>query len=67
MAALERRLCGVDRERDFRCFLADRGGLWQVLVVDGADGGLDGFLVSVRGAAAPATGVVTPTFLPETG
>lgn len=132
MAALERRTCGIDRERDFRHFLADREGLWQALVVDGADGGIDGFLVSVlceatsmlgpgcmrdettaaaliatgldrfrgrapvwlvpadrpvlvqqmyrwgarncelhfaqvRGAAVAPTGVVMPTFLPETG
>lgn len=55
MAALERELCGIDRERDYRYFLANAGGIWHASVLAG-DHGLDGFLVSVGCAASNMLG-----------
>lgn len=56
MAALERELSGIERQRDFRYFLANRDGIWRASVVDRRDGGLDGFLVSVCCAASNMLG-----------
>lgn len=57
MAALERELSGIERERDFRYFLGNRDGIWHASVVDRAGGGLDGFLVSV---CCPASNMLGP-------
>lgn len=48
MVALERRLCGIDRTRDFEYFLRNVEGCWRVVVMDGPDGGLSGFLGSIH-------------------
>ena len=47
VAALERELCGVDREHDFRFFVENRDSIWGASVLFGPDGKLEGFLVSV--------------------
>lgn len=58
MAALERELVGIEREKDYRHFLENRDGLWGVSVLEAADGsGLDGFLVSV---GHPASNMLGP-------
>lgn len=46
LAALDLELAGVQREQDFRYFLANPGGLWRLLVLEQA-GALTGFLASV--------------------
>jgi GNAT superfamily N-acetyltransferase len=47
MAALERELSGIEREDDFRYFLANEDGIWHISVAEDGKGGLDGFLCSV--------------------
>ena len=47
LAALEREISGIDREKDFRYFLENTEGIWKLLVLPSAkNDGLDGFLVS---------------------
>lgn len=48
MADLERELCGIERERDFRYFIENRLGIWNVSVLENHDGRIDGFLCSVN-------------------
>jgi GNAT superfamily N-acetyltransferase len=57
MAALERELAGIEREKDFRHFLENRDGIWGVSVLEGENGGIDGFLASV---AHPASNMLGP-------
>jgi GNAT superfamily N-acetyltransferase len=57
MAALERELVGIEREKDYRYFLENRDGIWAASVLEGATGGLDGFLVSI---AHPASNMLGP-------
>jgi ribosomal protein S18 acetylase RimI-like enzyme len=46
MVALEREVSGIEREKDYHYFLQNAEGIWKVLVLPGADGTVDGFLVS---------------------
>ena len=46
--ALERELSFIEREKDYRFFLRNDGGIWHMSVLIGPDGKLDGFLVSVN-------------------
>ena len=57
MAALERELTGIEREKDYRYFLQNRAGIWHASVLESDAGGLDGFLVSV---AHPASTMLGP-------
>jgi len=56
MAALERDISGIDRERDFRYLLSNREGIWHVSVLEDDAGGIRGFLGSVRHAASHMLG-----------
>jgi GNAT superfamily N-acetyltransferase len=47
MVALERALCGIAREKDYRYFLQNDLGCWQTSVAHNEAGELAGFLVSV--------------------
>ena len=47
VVALERKLCGVYREQDFRFFMENRDNIWGASVLFGPDGNLEGWLVSV--------------------
>ncbi len=47
IVALERDISGISREQDYRYFIENASGIWQTLVVRGAEGALEGFLVSV--------------------
>jgi GNAT superfamily N-acetyltransferase len=44
---LEKAVSGIDRAKDFEYFIRDRQGIWSVLVCEGADGAINGVLVSV--------------------
>jgi GNAT superfamily N-acetyltransferase len=57
MAAVEWEVQHIRRENDLRYFVESPDGLWHVSVIDGARGGLDGFLVSV---AHPAIHMLGP-------
>ena len=48
MVALEREILGIEREKDYRFFLENDGGIWHVGVLTGIGGELEGFLVSVN-------------------
>jgi GNAT superfamily N-acetyltransferase len=56
MAALERELAGISREKDFRYFLENREGIWGASVLESADGALGGFLISVNHPASRMLG-----------
>ena len=57
MAALEHKLCGVQRESDFRYFLDNNDGFWHVSVCEGAKGTIDGFMAS---CAHPGCNMIGP-------
>lgn len=57
MMELERELCGIERGKDFRHFLANEEGIWHVSVLEDGTGGLAGFLASV---AHPASNMLGP-------
>jgi len=57
MAALERELVGIDREKDYRYFLTNADGIWHTSVYEGEKGELLGFLVSVD---CPASNMLGP-------
>jgi predicted N-acetyltransferase YhbS len=58
VAALERELSGVSREKDYAYFLKNAEGIWSTSVLENpADGTLDGFLVSVD---HPASAMIGP-------
>lgn len=48
LLALDRELAGVSRARDFHHFLANRSGIWSLLVLEDGAGGLNGYLGSVN-------------------
>ena len=48
MADLEMRLNGIRREQDFVHFIENAAGIWGVSVIEGEDGGISGFLCSVK-------------------
>lgn len=56
MAALEQRLCGISRLRDYRYFLENRDSIWHASVFESAEGELLGFLVSVSHPASSMLG-----------
>jgi len=56
LAALERELVGIDREKDFRYFLENAAGIWSASVWESETGELEGFLVSVAHAASNMLG-----------
>lgn len=60
MVALEERVSGIRREKDYRYFLENRLGIWHVSVLDDGRGGLAGFLCSV---AHPASTMLGPGFM----
>ena len=47
MVHLESELVGIDRRKDFEYFIANADGIWHSSVLEGDDGVLSGFLVSV--------------------
>jgi ribosomal protein S18 acetylase RimI-like enzyme len=57
MVALEQQISGIRREKDYRYFLENRLGIWHTSVIEGVDGGIDGFLCSV---AHPASTMLGP-------
>jgi GNAT superfamily N-acetyltransferase len=58
MAALEKEISGIDREKDYRYFVENAEGIWHASVLPAKNGeGLEGFLVSV---AAPASNMLGP-------
>ncbi len=57
MAALERELTGIEREKDYRYFLENRRNIWHASILEGVGGRLEGFLVSV---AHPASTMLGP-------
>lgn len=60
MAALEREVSGIEREKDLRYFVENRDGIWGVSVLDPRnprnDGEVEGFLVSVTHPASTMLG-----------
>ncbi|NLX95334.1 MAG: GNAT family N-acetyltransferase [Rhodopirellula sp.] len=50
MTALEMEVSGITREKDCRHTIANREGIWEVLVIEGPDG-IDGWMISVKHAA----------------
>jgi len=57
LVRLEKRIVGIDREKDLRYFLKNEAGIWHVSVYQGRSGRLEGFLVSV---AHPASRMLGP-------
>ena len=45
---LEQKLSGIEREKDFRYFIENEAGIWNVLVYEEDDGNIEGVLASVR-------------------
>ncbi|HID21650.1 MAG TPA: hypothetical protein EYP14_04530 [Planctomycetaceae bacterium] len=56
MAAIEKEVSGITRVNDYRYFIRNEEGFWHVSVVDAADGGLEGFLVSCGSQACNMLG-----------
>ena len=48
IADLEMELSHIRREKDYRHFIENAAGIWHVSVIEGAGGGIDGFLCSVN-------------------
>jgi GNAT superfamily N-acetyltransferase len=48
MVALEKELSHIEREKDYRFFLRNDGGIWHTSVIVNSNGDLGGFLVSVN-------------------
>ena len=48
IADLELELSHIRREKDYRHFIENAAGIWHVSVIEGEDGGIDGFLCSVN-------------------
>jgi len=46
MVALEKKLAGLEREKDFRYFLENKDGFWHVSVYENQKGEIEGFIVS---------------------
>lgn len=47
MGSLEFEVSGISRVKDYTYFIENKQGLWKTVVVEGEDGELDGFLVSI--------------------
>lgn len=56
MADLEMALNGIRRQKDFEHFIENAANIWGVSVLEGSDGGLDGFLCSVKSAGSTMLG-----------
>lgn len=59
LAALERQIAGISREKDYRYFIENHAGYWHTSVAEGVDGHLRGFLASI---AHPGSTMVGPGF-----
>src|SRR5690606_33097511 len=57
MAELGRDVSGITRELDYRYCLENRRGFWQASVLEGADGRLEGYLIS---SGHPAVNLLGP-------
>ncbi len=44
---LEKRVAGIEREKDYRFFIENKSGIWNALVMTDGDGEVRGFLCSV--------------------
>ncbi len=47
IAELELELSGISRRKDYRYFIENADGFWSTSVIEGHDGRLDGYLVSI--------------------
>ena len=56
MVALEKRLCGIERAKDFQYFIENKRGIWNTLVCRDTNGTLLGFLGSVDHPASQMIG-----------
>lgn len=56
MAALERTLVGIDREKDYHYFLTNATGIWSASVWESETGAIEGFLIAVTHAASNMLG-----------
>lgn len=54
-AALEREIAGISREKDYRYFIDNRDGLWEMFVYDGPNG-VEGFLAGLKHPGLPLVG-----------
>ena len=48
IVALEKMVSGIDRTKDFEYFIKNEAGIWHTSVYEGANGQVDGVLVSVN-------------------
>lgn len=55
MAALEMEVSGITREKDYRYAIANREGIWDVLVYEGGRG-IEGWMISVKHPASSMLG-----------
>ncbi|MGC4042610.1 MAG: GNAT family N-acetyltransferase [Armatimonas sp.] len=56
IAALETELSGISRQKDYAYFLENSESIWGASVLEGTDGSLEGFLVSVNHPASRMLG-----------
>lgn len=56
IAALEREVSGLDREKDIRFCIENRLGIWETLVHTDASGQIDGYLATLKHPASNALG-----------
>ena len=56
MVELEKKLCGVERGKDFRYFIENKLEIWKTILCRDADGELLGFLGSVDHPASQMIG-----------
>jgi hypothetical protein len=54
---LEMAVSGIDRTKDFACFIRNKAGIWHTSVYEGTGGQIDGVLVSV---AHPGSNMIGP-------
>lgn len=57
MAVLERHVSGITRELDYRYCIENRRGFWSASVIEGANGTIDGFMIS---SGHPAMNLLGP-------
>jgi len=48
MAELEMEVAGITREKDYRCAIENRDGIWDARIHQRQDGPVDGFIISVK-------------------
>ncbi len=56
IVALEEKLSGIRREKDYWYYLENELGIWGMSVLENLSGGIDGFMVSVSHAASTIVG-----------